>query len=48
MCEKKLRANKRTVFFINLKAVVQRSSLKKIFLEILQIYREAPVPESLF
>ena len=36
MCEKKLRANKRTVSFINLKAVVQRSSLKKVFLEILQ------------
>ena len=28
--------------------VIQRCSVKKVFLEILQIHRKAPVPESLF
>ena len=32
----------------SLEAVVQRCSIKKVFLEILQIHRKTPVPESLF
>ena len=31
-----------------LEAVAQRSSVKKVFLEISQIHRKTPVPESLF
>ena len=33
---------------ITSEAVVRRCSVRKVFLEILQIHRKTPVPESLF